>query len=149
LPEILASIGWSAASGSAESELWSVAKGAAGMARREAFAEVRKRLEEERDNLLAEIDSLAIDNQNQDDDYGVGNHLADDATEVFTRERNLALRNNTQDLLDQVDSALKRLDEGTYGTCARCGNTINAERLEALPYATFCITCQSEIERSR
>lgn len=119
------------------------------MARREAFAEVRKRLEEERANLLAEIDSLAIDNQNQDDDYGVGNHLADDATEVFTRERNLALRNNTQDLLAQVDSALQRLDEGTYGICARCGNAIAPDRLEALPYATYCITCQSEIERSR
>jgi DnaK suppressor protein len=149
LPEIAASVGRSAADGSAESGLWSVAKGAAGMARREAFAEVRKRLEEERANLLAEIDSLAIDNQNQDDDYGVGNHLADDATEVFTRERNLALRNNSQDLLAQVDSALQRLDEGTYGVCARCGNAIAAERLEALPYATYCITCQSEIERSR
>jgi DnaK suppressor protein len=124
-------------------------KGAARMARREAFAEVRKRLEDERANLLAEIDSLAIDNQNQDDDYGVGNHMADDATEVFTRERNLALRNNTQDLLAQVDSALQRLDEGTYGMCARCGNAINPERLEALPYATYCITCQSEIERTR
>jgi DnaK suppressor protein len=119
------------------------------MARREAFAEVRKRLEEERTNLLAEIDSLALDNQNQDDEYGVGNHLADDATEVFTRERNLALRSNSQDLLAQVDSALKQLDEGTYGICARCGNAINADRLEALPYAIFCISCQSQIERSR
>ena len=119
------------------------------MARKEAFAEIRKRLEDERATLLAEIDSLAIDNQNQDDEYGVGNHLADDATEVFTRERNLALRSNTQDLLTQVESALKQLDEGTYGLCARCGNAIGAERLEALPYATFCITCHSEIERSR
>jgi DnaK suppressor protein len=124
-------------------------KGAARMARREAFAEVRKRLEEERTNLLAEMDALAIDNQNQDDDYGVGNHMADDATEVFTRERDLALRNNTQDLLAQVEVALQRLDEGTYGICARCGNAINPERLEALPYATYCITCQSEIERAR
>ena len=75
------------------------------MIRQEAFAGIRKRLEDERANLRDEIASLVIDNQSQQDDYGVGNHLADDATEVFTRERNLALRSNAQDLLVQVEAA--------------------------------------------
>lgn len=119
------------------------------MVRKEVSAEIRKRLEEERATLRSEIEALAVENQNQQDDYGVGNHLADDASEVFTRERNLALRNNAEDLLAQVDAALQRLDEGTYGMCARCGQPIAAERLEALPYATLCITCQAEVERSR
>jgi RNA polymerase-binding transcription factor len=119
------------------------------MIRQEAFAEIRRRLEEERASLRDQIDSLAVDNQNQQDDYGVGNHLADDATEVFTRERNIALRNNAQDLLAQVEAALHRLDEGTYGTCARCGREIATERLEVLPSATLCIACQSEVERGR
>jgi RNA polymerase-binding transcription factor len=119
------------------------------MIRQEAFAGIRKRLEDEQANLRDEIASLVIDNQSQQDDYGVGNHLADDATEVFTRERNLALRSNAQDLLVQVEAALQRLDEGSYGICARCGREINTERLEALPSATLCITCQSEVERGR
>ena len=119
------------------------------MIRQEAFTGFRKRLEDERASLRDQIDSLATDNQGQQDDYGVGNHLADDATEVFTRERNIALRNNAEDLLAQVEAALHRLDQGVYGICARCGGEIAIERLEALPSATLCITCQAEVERER
>jgi DnaK suppressor protein len=119
------------------------------MIRQEAFAGIRRRLEDERASLHDQIDSLLTDNQGQQDDYGVGNHLADDATEVFTRERNIALRHNAEDLLAQVEAALQRLGEGVYGICARCGREIATERLEALPSATLCITCQAEVERER
>ena len=119
------------------------------MASKEAFANIRARLEQERASLRSDIAALAAENQAQQDDYGVGNHVADDATEVFTRERNLALRNNAQDLLTQVDAALLRLDEGRYGTCARCGKAIAPDRLEALPYAIYCISCQSQVEHER
>lgn len=119
------------------------------MAGHEALAAVRERLLAERAALRSELDLLEVENRNQQDDYGVGNHLADNATELFTRERNLAVRHNAEDLLTQVDAALQRLEEGTYGICARCENEIAAERLEALPYATFCITCQAESERQR
>ena len=119
------------------------------MAQNQAFAEVRVRLEQERASLLSDIATLAADNQAQQDDYGIGNHLADDATEVFTRERDLALRGNAQELLEQVEAALKRLDEGRYGACARCGQPIGSDRLEALPYAIYCITCQSLVEHER
>jgi len=119
------------------------------MAQNEAFAGIRARLEQERASLRSDIETLAADNQAQQDDYGAGNHMADDATEVFTRERDLALRGNTQDLLTQVDAALQRLDEGRYGICARCGQQIAPDRLEALPYAIYCVTCQSEVEHER
>jgi DnaK suppressor protein len=119
------------------------------MGRQDILAGIRNRLSAERENLHEQIQSLSIENQAQHDDAGVGNHLADDATDVFTRERNIALSNNAQELLAQVDEALQRLDQGSYGTCANCGREINAERLEALPYATLCITCQSEAERER
>ncbi len=112
-------------------------------------AAVRRRLEQERANLQADKDALAAENQNQQDDYGVGNHLADDATEVFLRERNIALHNNADDLIAQIDAALQRLDGGSYGTCQRCGQPVGAERLEALPYAAYCIECQSLVERER
>lgn len=50
--------------------------------------------------------------------------------------------------LTQVQAALKRFDEGKYGLCARCGNEINPERLKAIPYTTFCVTCQEQLERA-
>jgi len=117
--------------------------------KKEDFAAVRARLEEERASLQSDIEALAIDNQAQQDDYGVGNHVADDATEVFTRERNLALRGNAHDLLEQVDAAIGRIDEGRYGICARCGKQIPPDRLEALPYAIYDVDCQAIIEQER
>ena len=48
------------------------------------------------------------------------------------------------EMLDQVESALARLDENTYGNCQECGEPIDPERLKALPYATQCIECASE-----
>ena len=114
-----------------------------------ALTDLRARLESERESLLGDIETLSTENQAQQDDYGVGNHMADDASEVMSRDINLALRSNSQDLLSQVEAALTRIDNGTYGICARCGKEINPERLEALPYATYCITCQSEIEHER
>jgi len=119
------------------------------MAENQALAEVRARLEQERASLQSDIEALAIENQAQQDDYGVGNHVADDATEMFTRERDLALRGNAHDLLTQVEAAIKRIDEGRYGTCARCGQPIASERLQALPYAIYCISCQSLVEHER
>jgi DnaK suppressor protein len=119
------------------------------MAQKEAFVEARMRLERERTSLQSDIAALGADNQAQQDDYGVGNHLADDATEVFSRERDLALRSNAEDLLEQVEAAIKRIDEGRYGICARCGQPIAPDRLEALPYAIYCITCQSKVEHER
>ena len=119
------------------------------MVQKEVFSDIRARLEQERASLQSDIEALTAENQAQQDDYGVGNHVADDATEVFTRERNLALRNNAQDLLVQVETALQRLETGSYGICARCGKEIAPERLDALPYAIYCITCQSQVEHER
>src|SRR5438067_1558537 len=119
------------------------------MAQNEAFAGARVRLEQERASLRSDIATLAADNQAPQDDAGIGNHMADDATEVFARERDMALRSNAQDLLAQVDAALERMDVGRYGICARCGQNIAPDRLEALPYAIYCITCQSQVEHER
>lgn len=116
---------------------------------RDRYTHLQRRLEEERATLRAEIEALEEGNLAPSEDTGASNHFADGASEVFTRERNIALRNNAEDLLQQVETALRRLDEGTYGTCARCGNPIAAERLEALPYAAYCITCQAVVEQER
>jgi len=64
------------------------------------------------------------------------------ATQVFEQQRDLALRDRNEQHLAQVDAALARLDEGTYGACANCGRPIAPERLEAIPWAALCIDCQ-------
>lgn len=51
-----------------------------------------------------------------------------------------------EDRIYEIDQALKRIEDGSYGTCDRCGGPINPERLEAKPWATFCITCQEALD---
>ena len=69
------------------------------------------------------------------------------ASQVFEQQRDLALRDKDQQHLAAVDAALARLDDGTFGTCVRCGRRIAPERLEALPWAAHCIDCQRIVGR--
>jgi RNA polymerase-binding protein DksA len=73
-------------------------------------------------------------------------HPADAASDAFEREKEFAILDRIQAELDDVERALKRLDEGTYGTCQACGRDIGDERLEAVPATRFCIEHQSDVE---
>lgn len=77
----------------------------------------------------------------------VDQHPSDLGSETFERGKDLALRENTGELLAQVDAALERLDQGEYGICQTCGRPIEAERLEALPAAERCRHCQEAMEQ--
>ncbi len=77
------------------------------------------------------------------------NHPGDVGSEMFEREKDVALHANVEGMLAQIDDALAKMDAGTYGICDRCGEPIAPARLEALPYATLCIDCQSYIEISQ
>jgi DnaK suppressor protein len=78
---------------------------------------------------------------------GYGDHQADDATELFEREKELGLEQTLQSHLQQVSHALARMEEGTYGMCERCGKPIAKARLDAMPEATLCIECKGEMEQ--
>jgi DnaK suppressor protein len=67
------------------------------------------------------------------------NHLADMASETYERELDEGLEEDAARQLREVNEALVRLDEGTYGTCAACGREIPSERLDAVPWTTLCI----------
>jgi DnaK suppressor protein len=71
------------------------------------------------------------------------------ASQVFEQQRDLALRDRATQHLELVDAALARLDNGSFGTCLRCGKPIAGARLEALPWAAHCIECQSAIDHDR
>jgi len=76
-----------------------------------------------------------------------GDDEADTGTKTFEREHELALTRNAQDLLDQSERALARIDAGTYGVCESCGQPIGKARLQAFPRATLCVACKQRQER--
>jgi DnaK suppressor protein len=78
-----------------------------------------------------------------------GDHLADDATELFEREKDLGLEQTLEQHLQQVTDALARIEAGTYGTCETCGKPIARGRLEAMPEAAQCIDCKTADEARR
>jgi DnaK suppressor protein len=102
----------------------------------------RARLVAERARLVEEIgEVIALPDQMT---YG---SQAAAATQVFEQERELALRERAGLHLEAVDDALAKLDDGTYGTCVRCGRPIAPDRLDALPWAAHCIECQTIVDR--
>jgi DnaK suppressor protein len=108
---------------------------------------LRKRLEDERANLLEQQEVLAGNHAAEPPmENGVSQHSADYATDLYLRDRDQALVRNAKDLIFQIDAALDRLDDGTYGICERCDQPIATERLEARPHVAYCIRCQSLME---
>ena len=112
---------------------------------RAALLEERNRISAALDNLHEETAGTLYDDAGEETAYD--NHLGDTATETYDRELDYTLEENSEHLLAEIDAALKRIDEGTYGICTNCGEQIPAERLEARPWATLCIDCQRDRER--
>jgi len=81
------------------------------------------------------------------DHLGYGNHQADDGSVAFEQAKDLAIRINAESLLKQVNGALRRMENGTYGLCVECNQPIDTARLKAIPYADLCMSCQRKRER--
>ena len=74
-------------------------------------------------------------------------HMADVATDTYDREFSLGLASNEQKALYELDDALKRIEEGTFGICEECKSIMTKTRLKAVPYARLCVKCQAKRER--
>jgi DnaK suppressor protein len=105
---------------------------------------LRKALLEEKASLEEEVANLTA--TSQESTVGLGNHMADDATAAFDQATAVSLRRGHVRSLDEVNAALERMDEGTYGVCDRCGEAIDFARLKAMPQATLCLSCQTMVE---
>jgi RNA polymerase-binding protein DksA len=117
-------------------------------------SEFRLLLERERQRTANAIQHFAAENPgNMQDELGelggfaTDNHLGDMATVTFDRELDEGLEEGAQQTLVQIDRALEKLDEGTYGVCERCGRPIAEERLRVRPWATLCIEDQRLADR--
>ena len=97
-----------------------------------------------------EKDSLNLSQRDASGDLsGYSFHMADMATDNFDREFNLGLASNEQERLNQIDDALRKIDDGRFGICEVCSKPITQKRLIAVPYARFCIKCQAEEEKKK
>jgi len=74
-------------------------------------------------------------------------HMADVATDAYDREFSLGLASNEQKALYELNDALKRIEEGTFGICEECKSIMTKTRLKAVPYARLCVKCQEKKER--
>jgi DnaK suppressor protein len=106
--------------------------------------ELRERLTLEREELSAQLitieeEAFAATQSDLSGDVGLDDESADAGTATFEREKDLSIENNVRDLLQKIDRALKRIEEGVYGTCDRCGKPIEKARIKALPYVDLCI----------
>lgn len=125
------------------------------MLKKNDLGHFRKLLEAFRKKIAGDLAHLEKDTLNlsqrdaSGDLSGYSLHMADMATDNFDREFNLGLASSEQQILNQIDEALRRIDEGRFGTCEICSKPISQKRLMAVPYARFCIKCQSEEEKKK
>jgi DnaK suppressor protein len=113
--------------------------------RKDRLAQFRKRLIEKQRQLTEGVDRTALYGKDQEDDSI--KDLGDQANTAYTREFFFELGNGDRRLLRDVVAALGRIDDGSFGACERCGETIGDKRLEALPFARHCIDCQRVVEQ--
>ncbi|MFA6939469.1 MAG: TraR/DksA C4-type zinc finger protein [Clostridiaceae bacterium] len=104
---------------------------------KEKLISIIYRLEEGKDNEFSSELSL------------YDNHTGDAGSELFDKERNLALKRNEYKIFDEINKSLEKINNGSYGICDSCSGEINDERLDFIPYTKYCVTCQKEIDKKR
>lgn len=115
----------------------------------------KKLLEGVRKKIVGDLAHLEEDSLNTSqreasgDLSGYSLHMADQATDNFDREFNLGLVSSEQQILNQIDESLRKMEEGHFGICDTCDKPISQKRLLAVPYTQFCIKCQSEEEKKK
>ncbi len=119
---------------------------------KDQLKQFRQVLVEERTKFANEIKSIAHDASKSPRDasgdlssYTV--HMADMSSDTYERELAMNIASTEQAVLYQIDEALKRMDEGTYGVCQSCSRPITLSRLKAVPYTSLCIDCQRDKEQ--
>jgi RNA polymerase-binding transcription factor DksA len=114
----------------------------------------REHLDEERgrlERMRAGFDAEHLHDESEAESSGelsrLDQHAAEVASDTFEREKDFSILEQVEAELVDVERALRRLDDGTYGTCEACGAAIGEERLLAVPAARFCVSHQQVVER--
>ena len=121
---------------------------------KEEIEKLKSQLQTERAKIADGISHIERDNLNRSqrdasgDLSGYSFHMADTATDNFDREFSLDIASAEQVLLNRIDEALKKIEEGIYGICENCDKKISFKRLKAVPYAKLCIKCKEDEEKN-
>lgn len=114
-------------------------------AKAKGFSAYRERLEKQRADILSMYQHDVRAGQESTDEGT--EDIVDRANNSYNRELMFSLSDTERQLMLEVDKALERIDDGSYGRCANCGTEIAEKRLEAVPWARHCIDCQELSEQ--
>ena len=114
---------------------------------RKHLQDERDRLQRIRDGLSGEAGEATGERETMSELSLADQHPADVGTEMFEREKDMSIIDRVDAEIADVDRALRRLDDGTYGLCEACGRPIPKARLEIKPEARFCVDDQARAER--
>ncbi|MBM4066536.1 MAG: TraR/DksA family transcriptional regulator [Planctomycetes bacterium] len=118
----------------------------------EELSQFKKLLLSLRERLVGKVDFMqgeALKKSRQDASGDLSNvpiHMADVGTDNYERDIMIELIQNGEEGVRNIDTALEKIEDGTFGVCELCAKKINKERLKAVPYAKLCIDCQREEE---
>jgi DnaK suppressor protein len=107
----------------------------------------KKRLEEMRDQITQSLKGTTAEVKTPDEATGYSQHQADQGTDDFDRTISLEVTSREYAILRQIERALEKIDENTYGICDISGDRIPRARLEAVPYATMTVKAQEQLEK--
>lgn len=107
----------------------------------------KKRLEEMRQQMMQIVKGATEEVKTDQKSKGYSQHQADEGTDDFDRTINLEVTNKEFSILRQIERALEKIDENTYGVCDLTGEEIPMKRLEAVPYATMTVKAQEKFEK--
>ncbi len=105
----------------------------------------RDRLLDRREGLVGQVQAAELYSRERDAE--ATQDPADMAANAYTKELLVSMSDNDRQLLNSIDEALDRIEDGEYGRCIRCGEAVSEKRLEAVPWARHCIRCQDLHER--
>ncbi|MEK6733141.1 MAG: TraR/DksA family transcriptional regulator [Candidatus Omnitrophota bacterium] len=122
------------------------------MTKQEAL-KYKKLLLKLREDVTGEINSIAKDNlksqkESSGDLSGYSFHMADMASDSYDRELSFNIASEEQLVVYEIDEALKRIEDGKFGKCIECEKKVPLKRLNVIPYAKYCIQCQSKEEKN-
>ena len=111
------------------------------------IAKFKKKLEELRDQLTHSLKGSTAEVKTPDEATGYSQHQADQGTDDFDRTISLEVTSREYHILRQIERAMEKIEENTYGICDITGEDIPVARLEAVPYATMTVKAQEQIEK--
>ena len=110
--------------------------------------DLRKSLLQKRAEIIARVDQLGEHDPAEVANLGFGKRIGDGTTYAVGRMTDAYQARTIYATVAEIDQALERLDEGTYGCCVACGEPIPEERLQAVPWAALCVPCSAKPRKS-